>query len=346
MTWFQIHENLILSFPNTTSAYRYALEHGTALKQLKPIKLAALSPRSCLKLFEQILHNLDTGHSLQSALMKQNHLQFGSDLQRHVLAIQCMLAEGQHVARALTIFMPNNIKHLAGCIPLDGTEESKIAALNVAKNILHSQQTLSNKLLKSLVYPFLVIQSSLLLAFMNALLTKQPLLMLATTWLFICLLQISLAIWIHCGHAYPTMCRTLRSLRIYNTLMILVALLQSGEPLQNAVKKLIPTSHKQDKFHLYKCYLLLQAGRPVQHALPSHWFEEQVKTQLEQIHMTGDLITPLTIAASTWQENNERILSLISKAFPILGIVVAAIFVTQTLMALYAPLMDANALGF
>lgn len=346
MKWFQIAHNLILPYPNKTQAFHYAIQRQIPVKSIKVIKLAALSPRTCLKLFEHILHHLNSGHSLQSALMQQNHLQFGRDLTLHVLAIQSLLAEGHSVASVLTLFMPHNIKQLAGSIPLDGTEETKVAALSIAKDILQSQQTLSHKLLKSLSYPFLVIQSSLLLAFMNELMTKQPTLLLSGTWLLISVLQICLAIWIHRGHAYPAICRLLRSFRIYNTLMILVALLQSGDTLQNAIQKLIPTGPKQDKLYLYKCSLLLQAGQPIQHALPSYWFDQQIKTQLEQVQMTGDLVTPLTIAANTWQERNERILSLVSKAFPILGIVIAAIFVTQTLMALYAPLMDANALGF
>lgn len=345
MIWFQIQPTLILPFPNKLHAYRYAIEREISVKHIRRIKINPLSPHACLKLFEQVLHHLKTGHSLQSALMKQNHLQFGSDLKLHVLAIQCLLAEGNHVASVLTLFMPLNIKSLAGSIPLEGTEESKVAALNIAKDILQTQQSLSSKLLKSLTYPFLVIQSSLILALMNGVLTKQSLLSLAVIWLLISLLQLSIGIWIHRGYAYPVICQLLRSFRTYNTLMMLIALLQSGDTLQHAVQKLLSTNSKQDKLHLHRCYLLLQAGRPIQQALPAYWFNQQIKTQLEQIHMTGDLVTPLTIAANTWHESNERILGLVSKAFPILGIVIAAVFVTQTLMALYAPLMDINAFG-
>lgn len=346
MNWFRISPTTLLPFSCKSDAFRYAIERQISVKHIKPVRMGRLPPNACLKLFEHILHNLNSGHSLQSALMKQNHLQYNADLRQHVLAIQSLLAEGDQIAHVLTIFMPHNIMQLAGSIPLDGTEESKVAGLEIARDILRSQQTLSHKLLKSLLYPCLVIQASLLLALMNGLLTKQPLFTLGSLWCLISLLQIVFSIWIYRGHAYPALCRLLRGFRTYNSLMLLIALLQSGETLQGAVQKLLQTSHNQDRLHLYRCYLLLQAGKPIQHALPAYWFNQQLKTQLEQIHMTGDLVTPLTIAANTWHNTNQRILNLVSKAFPILGIVVAAVFVTQTLMALYAPLMDANAFGF
>ncbi|SBS31242.1 Bacterial type II secretion system protein F domain protein [Marinomonas aquimarina] len=346
MKWFQIQEQRILPFANKLDAYRYAIERNLSVKLIKPISLRPMTTRACLTLFTHILHHVNTGHSLQSALMQQNHLQYGAELRRHVLAIQSLLSEGHHVAKALTVFLPQNIKHLAGSIPVEGTEEAKIAALRVAHSILQSQQALTNKLLKSLTYPHLVIQSSLLLAMVNAVLSKQSIIMLGITWGLISLLQLAISVWVYRGHAYPALSRLLVSFRSNNSLLILVALLQSGDPLQGAIEKLLENSSKQDKLALHRCLLLLQAGTPVPQALPKHWFNQQIQTQLEQVYATGDLVTPLTMAAQSWDEINQRILNLVSKAFPILGIVIAALFVTQTLMALYAPLMEVNTLGF
>lgn len=345
MKWYQLTPNKILPFANKAEAYRYALERHIALQHIKPTKLTALSTQSYLKFLEALQLHLNTGHSLQSALTKQNPYQYSNELRYHVLAMQSLLEEGQHIATVLTLFMPSNIKHLSNCIPFDGPEETKIAAIQLTQTILESQQKLTNTLLKSLSYPFLVIQSSILLACMNALLTKQSILMPMSTWVVVSLFQLALYLWIDKGHAYPTLCASIRSFRTYNLLMILVALLDSGETLQEAIRKLLQGSSSQDKLSLQKCFLLLNGGTPIHQALPESWFDKQLKTQLDHVAMTGDLKTPLSNSANYWQDRNQRILNRFSKAFPILGIVVSAVFVTQTLMALYAPIMDVNAFG-
>lgn len=346
MKWFFTSSSCILPFPSKSHAYEYALSNHIPINQLKEVLIPPFRPQTCLDWLNQVICLCENGHNLQGALLAQESAHFNAASQKQILAIKSILEHGESVSNAITIFLPNSIRPLASSIPLDGPEESKLAAVRVAHELLSNQIKLSQTLLKSLTYPTTIIHSALLLAALNKILTHQNMFQFGLLWAFIVLITVALYAWIGLGHAYPFLCKNIPSFRTYNVLTMLLAMLKSGEPLQRALLSLCKSTYRCDKESLYKSFLLLHSGATVKDALPCHWFSKTNHLQLDQVEITGDLCTPLEHTAKGWYLKNETILKRISKAFPILGIVIAAIFVTNTLMSLYAPLMDVNALGF
>lgn len=346
MKWFFISEQCILPFQYKSEAYEFSVVNQTSTKAIREINLRPFKPSSCLHWLNQVIRLCENGHSLQSALMTQEQSHFNATSQQQIIAIRSLLQQGESVSIALSFFLPKSIQLIAAHIPNEGTEESKLAALIVSREILTNQILLSQKLLKSLNYPAAIIQAALILAVVNKLLTHDSITQISTVWAGITCTTLVLYYWIGFGYAYPFLCKHIASFRKYNTLTMLLALLKSGEPLQNAISKLCSGSFGKDQLQLYRCMLLLRSGAAAEEALPSCWFMKTDLLQLKQLASSGDLYTPIEKAIRSWKDRNESILKHLSQAFPILGIVIAAIFVTHTLIALYAPLMDVNTLGF
>lgn len=346
MRWFFISERCILPFQHKSEAYEFAVVNQTSPKAIKEINLRPFKPLTCLQWLNQVIRLCENGHNLQSALMTQEHTNFNATSQYQIIAIRSLLHQGESVSVVLSFFLPKSIRLIAAHIPKEGTEESKLAALIVSREVLTNQIQLSQQLLKSLNYPAAIIQAALILAVVNKLLTHESIIQISTVWTGITCITLVFYYWVGFGYAYPFLCKHIASFRKYNTLSMLLALLKSGEPLQNAISRLCSGSAGKDQLLLYKCMLLLRSGAAADEALPNCWFMKTDLLQLKQLASSGDLYTPIEKAIRYWKDRNESILKRLSQAFPILGIVIAAVFVTHTLVALYAPLMDVNTFGF
>ena len=217
--------------------------------------------------------------------------------------------------------------------------------LLVILDALKEQNQLTAQLKKCLVYPFAVIQSSMILAAFNSLLNKTNSTQILIIWLLVCLGQISLFLWINNGKAYVQLCNLLPSFRIRRTLMLLTACIKSGQPLHSAIRTLMESSSGKLKDELTFMYFRLLSGRETTDCLPKGWIPKQFTLSMSQITTTGDVITPLVQTVEFWKDYNFKRISWLSKAFPIVGIMIASIFVTQTLITLYAPLMESGSFG-
>ncbi|MBM6550260.1 hypothetical protein [Marinomonas ostreistagni] len=340
MLWFQYSSNLILPFDCYSEAYRYALTLSIPISDVQQIKVKPCRSDHFLTLLEQILHYTEQGHSLQNALLAQQTFRLPLAAQRAMIIIESQLSQGFSIGHALALVAPKKVIPLLSLMPEDSTEESKVAALQITKQSLITQQDLTGRLLKSLTYPFAVIQSALLLALANAWLTDASLLPLTCAWLTLSGLQILLYYWLNAGFAYPFIVRHCQSFRIHGYLTLLAALLDNGESLQRALVTLRDSASTQERTQLIMALLKLQCGDAAHNALPNTWFINASATLLANTPHTGDLNLALTVAADEWQHRSEKALSILYKICPVLGMLIASSFVAYTLVQLYAPLME------
>lgn len=341
MVWFTLAPGMILPFATAASAYQYAIEQSLAIHKVQKLRFQHCSANEFSQLLEQVIHYCQQGHSLQSALLQQPQHGFKGNSLIALTAIQTLLARGYGVAETLSYIAPVRLHALINLIPEKGTEESKLLALEIIQQALVEEQTLSTQLTKSLLYPFAVIQSALALAIANAWLTHSAYQTLVAIWLIISVLQSSTYLLLKRGYAYPLVTHYCQSFRIQNLLCLLEALLRCGDPLQIALKKL-NTNHPAERLSIYKAILKLQNGHSVEMSLPAHWFIGASKPLLACTPQTGDINSALSSATQEWKERSQKALGLMSKLAPIVGMMIAAVFVGYALLTLYAPLMEAN----
>lgn len=236
MRWFQITETLILPFHYESNAYQYALTHQLPISAVKPLRLKRCTIGQFLALIDQILYYTQQGHSLQSALLKQQTHRLSINAQRAMRIIACQLAQGVAIRQALALVVPPKAAALVALIPDNSTEESKIAALEITRQSMQQQMSLSQQLLKSLTYPYTVVQSAFILVLVNALLTKGSITWLALIWCLLTILQIYLYRWIKAGSAYALIAHYCKSFRTHGLLdakrvVLRVASAKSGRPM-------------------------------------------------------------------------------------------------------------------
>ena len=342
MNWFQLSDSLILPFHYQSEAYHYALTHQLPITGVRKLRIKRCSISQFLALIEQILHYTEQGHSLQSALLTQQTHRLSSRAQQAMRIVVCQLAQGVGIGAALALVVPDKAATLVALIPEHGTEESKIAALNITRQALHQQSQLSQRLIKCLTYPYTLIQSAMGLALVNVLLTDGSPLAMCFLWSCLTLLQGGFYVWVKVGSAYPFIVRHCKSFRIHSVLTLLIALLNSGEPLQRALQTLLNDTNNKERPNILRALLMLQRGANAGTALPSHWFLDFSASLLNNADQTGELTLALNVAADEWQARNQTLLTLITKLSPIIGMLIASIFVAYTLLKLYAPLMETS----
>lgn len=345
MKWYAYQDKLILPFKTDQQAILYACRNEYRINHFKPIRLPPMTPEMCQNYFKQVLNHCRNGHSLQDAFLNQNNFQLRDTASPYATAITSQLSHGYHITQAITELLPHSVKSLGKSIPLDNTEESKVAGVKVIYEALEEQTTLSSQLVKCLIYPFLVIQSALTLLILSSALQQTQLLASLGAWAVVTCLQIGAFIWIKNGHAYQLLCRYIPSFRKRRTLLLVHALISSGQPLQTAINTLINTSQGEDRNTLISIHFKLISGNTVDSSLPLDWFPKHQRMGIRHLAKTGDLNTPLKEAIEFWKQINQKYLNLLSKAFPIIGIVVASLFVTKTLITLYSPLMESSHIG-
>ena len=345
MSWYYFNDRLILEFSSHHLACRHACLHGFTLTSINKVKIRPFEPKQGLHYCNQILSLCQNGHSLQSALLNLQANHFQKKDQFAVIAIQSQLAQGQSIAESLTRFLPSNLASLGHSIRQDGTEENKLSSINVLREALYEQVTLSGQLVKCLTYPYLIIQSSFLLGLISNLLNNSNSLLLMVYWLIVGLMQYLLFCYINKGHLYTMLCSILHSFQVRRTLMLLSALLKSGQTLQNSIHILMHTTSKKSRLQLIEIHLKLLSGKKVCECLPLQWLSANSQAAFKELDKTGDIITPLEQSIDYWQTYNDTRLRWLSKAFPIVGILVASLFVTKTMIALYAPFLESNYFG-
>lgn len=347
MEWYKIDQKNILPFPSKTQALLFCLSNDVKYNDIQRIRIRRMSSKISCLLIQQILHLCEQGHSLQSAILSPTRLALDKKISNYYWILQSQLNMGMSLADAFSLILPNKHYDLAAIIPEYGAEETKVNALKVMLSIFTDQNTLIYKVVTSCMYPFLIIQLALIINLVQLWLLKGEVgYSIMVTWLMTSIAQIAFIISVLNGSLYQLLKQCSKSMRYSNYLILLTTLIETGESLHAAIFKLIPGTARRDQIAMHRCYLLLMSGKSSYEALPKKWFQDTSLLQIQQVEVTGDLITPLTQAKKEHRQNCERIYGLITKVIPVFGIVCASVYVAFTLVELYRPLLESQFLGF
>lgn len=331
-----------LVFNTKEQALKQAILQQRSIKGIKSIQLKTFTTDELNDLFKTTLHHLDNQHSLQSAILLALNKRLHDD--RNVV-ISAEIRNGNSIGKALWPFVPNYLKSMLANLKQPNGEEPKVAVIKSTSERLSQEQALSSHFVKHLGYPILISQSALVMATINAFLNDSNVMLNGLLWAAISALQTLLSIFIKKGSLARYLIKHVGGFRYQNTLGTVIALIESGESIQYALKVLCKYAHPRDKNALYTAMLKLEAGYHVQDCLPQQWFKRQQASSQLSIKNTSDILTPLNQAKDAWTVANRGHVNLLCKMIPIFGIVIAALFVAYTLVQLYLPLMDINRFG-
>ncbi|RDL46093.1 hypothetical protein DN730_03380 [Marinomonas piezotolerans] len=336
MRWYQFGEDEFHIFDNNRSAYQHAVVYRHSFKSIKAHKLTPYRPKEFYELLQNTLHHCDNQHSLQSALLQALGLREKDQRAKIILS---QLQNGTSFGQALIPFTPPQLKALFATLRQSTSEGPKIAILKSAAQLLERELALSQQISKSLTYPFLIMQSALLMAFMNAVFNQLHIVNIAILWSSVTILQVATLYFTLKGTISQLITKHITGIRIGSVLTLTLSMLESGESLQNTIELLKNHAHIKDRHSLYKAHLLLKSGYAPENCIPQQWFTSSGEKTIN-LKQTADIVTPLIKARDDWQRRNQQQINLICKAIPILGIVLSSIFVAYTLIQLYLPLLE------
>lgn len=133
----------------------------------------------------------------------------------------------------------------------------------------------------------------------------------------------------------------LTSFRMNKFFCLLQASLAVGNSLQKTLVQLpnnfSSLSMQED---ILTVHYKLRLGKSYVESFPKAWFSQDSLLALNASCHSGDINRALKAAAKEHDEKWQRQLALLEKAFPIITLFVAGIFVSQTLINIYTPLLD------
>lgn len=330
-----------LVFDSKELAIRHAVRIGKSTRHIKNTRSRSFNSIQLGSLLENTLHYWNNQSGLQQALLSALE-QKSKDLRFSMIAQR--LNQGDSIGDAMWAFLPSHLKPMLATLKQSSGEEPKIAVIKAVVNMLNREQELSQHLTKNLNYPFLIIQSALVMACINALFNNRDLFFTLCLWLCVSAIQLVIFYLVKSGYIARWLTQNIKGFRYENTLSIIVEMTKTGVPLHRILKGMCLHSHQHDILALYQSVLLLDSGSKVSEALPQQWFPKAKHYKLCSIDDTSDLLSPLIQAREDWATSNQYHINLLCKIIPLLGIVIAALFVTYTLLELYLPIMELNQL--
>ncbi|MCZ2720471.1 type II secretion system F family protein [Marinomonas sp. 15G1-11] len=131
------------------------------------------------------------------------------------------------------------------------------------------------------------------------------------------------------------------SLRLYNFFELLLASIDSGESLQNSIKKIaMSSSHHLNKKQLYILYYKIRLGFDYSDSFPQNWFLKESRLALVNSNKNGSIDRALSMASELQKQRWTKTLNTLNNIIPVASLLIAGLFVAQLLISIYAPLME------
>lgn len=313
---------------------------------VQPWQPSLLHYKSLLGFYNELYSALQSGLQLKEAFQ---HLATANQQRKLNQINQAILAElSRGVSLNLTLSRLCHPQTQAFCqlINEHGAREDCLASLQLSINQLTALLAWSNRLLKALAYPCCIIQIALLMSLGNQfLLSANPDDQLAnyglvTQYLLMSLFQGLLISALLNGHACTYLEKYNHHFRLTKLFIIINTLRKSGVPFQQALQKM-PNYfvHNGLKMDITLAYYSLKLGHNYPASFPDEWFPEQAKLALHSASKDGNIERALTLASQIHEQHWQRSIALFEKAIPLACLIIAAIFVANTLLSLYGPML-------
>ncbi|PYF84924.1 protein transport protein HofC/type IV pilus assembly protein PilC [Marinomonas alcarazii] len=304
--------------------------------------------KSLQTFYEEIQSALQSGLQLNQAIAHFALSSSNSGLANISKAILGELERGTTFNEALSKLTKNSAAPYTQLLNSQGTREDCEKSLSVSIHQLKSLLEWSQRLLKTLIYPFSVIQIALIILIINRSLEDQStddylahLILNLSIYVICSLVQISVIRSLHQGHACYWLEKYSRNFRLTKLFSLLSTIRKTGLTLQQALKNMpdyfqhIPTKHE-----IYSVYYTLRLGKNYEETFPSHWFPNESSIALHSAGQDGDIERALVLAAKEHEKRWQRNIAILEKLIPAICLMIAGSVVATALVTLYAPLIE------
>ncbi|MFT2098749.1 type II secretion system F family protein [Marinomonas sp. 2405UD66-6] len=317
-----------------------------SVKEWKPKKL---DYKALLIFYEEIQSALHSGLQLNQAISHLAQSSTHAKIANISKALYGELSKGALFNESLSKLTLPAAAPYCQLINSQGTREDCEESLAVSILQLKTLLGWSQRLLKSIAYPFSIIQVALIILIINnALQTKSPTEQIFTLasdlmlYVFCSGLQLLIIQSLYKGNAMYWLERFSGDFRLTKLFSLLSTTRKTGLSLQDALKSM-PEYFKYEpiRMEILTVFYKLRLGQNYTSSFPAHWFPKESAIALHSAEQDGDIERALTLASAAHEKHWQKSVSLLEKIIPALCLFVAGGFVASALVALYTPLLEA-----
>ncbi|MFT2111602.1 type II secretion system F family protein [Marinomonas sp. 2405UD68-3] len=316
------------------------LKQGYKGGKIQKQKINKLNSTKLITLFQELINFMNLGMTLNEAIYNiaiSGNRKFSPTC----LYLATHSSNGVPLEKALLQLCDKKHQFIGDLLPKNTTQENFRKSLTVILDNLISKKETSTQLTKSLYYPFFIIQASILSLIGNMLLEDTLELNIMMVYFLVSAVQIITIHQTTTGKAIYFLEYFSSSLRLYNFFELLSSSLDTGESLQDTIKKIADsTSHQHHKKQLYVTYYKLKLGLGYAESFPRYWFLGESYLALVNSSKNGNIERALLLASALQKQRWFYILSLLNRIVPALSLLTAGFFVAKVLINIYAPLME------
>lgn len=347
MPWLYINDKeskTIRFYPSIEIAYFDLFSQQQWSIEITNVKLKLLNGNQLEKFLIELQSGLETGLKLRDVLIYISQHSNKSNIALVARAMKDEINMGTPFNLCFKRLVEPSLHGYCDLFIQNSTAEQLLTNLTILQDQISQLRGWLKRLQKSLIYPYFVIQFSLIIwltsHFMSA--TQSLDIQLAfisytclslIQLLILYLLQSSLMIRLTENH--------FKAFRLNKLFNLLSASLKTGNHLQNALT-LLPKNfvHKQIKNELLLAYYHLRLGESYLVSFPTYWFPKESLLALEASCHSGDILRAIESAAHIHRKKWLSGLAIMEKICPVIGLLIAGFFVSKTLTTIYLPLIN------
>ena len=352
MPWYKVqYQNGSVDYRHTLSKSKLVFDcvrngHWDAsISEWKAQKLDYLLLKT---FYEEIQSALHSGLQLNQAISHFAQSEDQAKIAPISSAILGQLHEGVPFNDALARLTQSTAAPYCQLLNSQGSREDCEKSLAMAIHQLDTLLEWSKRLLKTLIYPFSIIQLALIILIVNRALqptepTHTQLSLLYDLMLYFVCSGIQLVILhrLHQGHACHWLEKCSQTFRLTKLFSLLSTTRKTGITLQDALK-IMPDyfDHQPIKQEIQRAYFTLRLGKNYAASFPKAWFPGGAAIALHSAEKDGDIERALILATKEHEKRWQKSISLLEKLIPAICLLIAGGAVAAALVTLYAPLLE------
>jgi len=347
MPWYKISNNSaskIRFYPSIESAYLDHFSQKSWSVNIKEIRLKPLNSKQLEKFLLEVLKGLEAGLKLQDVLTYISHHESRSNMALIARAIKDEISMGEEFNTCFKQLVETSLQGYCDLFIQKSTSEQLLSHLSILYEQISQLRLWVMRLQKSLIYPFFVIKLSLIIWLTSQAFSKTINLDIqnsALIYLAISLSQLLIFYLFQSSLILGLIENCFCAFRLNKLFNLLNASLKAGNHLQGALT-LLPTNfnHKQIKQELLLVYYHLRLGDTYLTSFPTYWFPKESLLALKASCQSGDILRAIETASHIHKQRWQKRLNFIEKLCPLIGLGIAGIFVSKTLISIYLPLLN------
>lgn len=352
MPWYKIQhqkeEKQYHFFDSEKDLQLFLINRGTLRVKWSVWQPQKFNYKRLLAFYQELQSALQSGFQLNQAIDNLSQITSDSHLSKNCQAILEEMKKGTDFNRIISSLSTAHAQAYCKLIRPDGSREDLEQGLSVSILQLETLLNWSNRLLKSIAYPFCIIQISLIMKILHTLFLSKAtdhhlldITLAGSIYALTSLIQASVAISLGNGNA----CNLFEKLNPHFRLAKLFALLETtrktGYPLQQALYSMPRYfEHNGIKRDILMVYYKLKLGQDYQQSFPMGWFPNEANVALQSTSQGGSIERALKLATLQHTKKWSKAVSLYEKVIPALCLIIAGGFVTSSLLSLYRPLLE------